>query len=220
MRSLAGTFLILVLCVISALAQKHPSPELFSAVEHDRSEQVKSLLAQNVKINAVDQYYGTLIHRAVASRAVNSLKLLLSLGADVNLRNKEGRTPLMAASTPQFIELLLAAGADINAKDNEGKTALMRAADSGELTVVKCLLRNKADLTIKAPDGKTALDMAIARKLKNTQAVLRGEVTLEPKCAALLVSERTVMSAKLRDGQGRDLLDGQGRGLLLTDVTR
>jgi len=213
MSGLAGAIFIIVFCGVPALAQKHPSPELFDAVEHDRIEQVKSLLAQNVKINAVDQYYGTLIHRAVASRSMNSLKLLLSFGADVNLRNKEGRTPLMAASTPQLIELLLAAGADINAKDNEGKTALMGAAYSGELTVVKSLLRNKADPEIKTPDGKTALDMAIARKLKHTQAVLRGEISLEPKCASPIISERTLMLAKLRDRQGRDLLDGQGRQL-------
>jgi uncharacterized protein len=213
MRGLAGAVFIIVFFVVHASAQKHPSPELFDAVEHDRIEQVKSFLAQNVKINAIDQNNGTLIHRAVASRSMDSLKLLLSLGADVNLRNKEGRTPLMAASTPQLIELLLAAGADINAKDNEGKTALMGAAYSGEITVVKCLLRNKADPEIRTPDGKTALDLAIARKLKNTQAVLRGEISLEPKCAKTLVSELTLISAKLRDRQGRDLLDGQGRQL-------
>ena len=66
MRSLAGAIFIIVFCVVPALAQKHPSPELFDAVEHDRIEQVKSFLAQNVKINAVDQGRGTLIHRAVA----------------------------------------------------------------------------------------------------------------------------------------------------------
>jgi hypothetical protein len=213
MRSLISSLIILAVCVIPARTQGLSYPELFDAVEQDRVEQLKVLLTQNLTIKTEDRYKATLHHRAARSRAIKSLRLLLSLGADVNLRDEDGETPLMEAHTPQIIEILLAAGADINAKDDKGKTALIRAVEFGELTVVKCLLRNKADPTIKTPEGKTALDIAMKSKLKNTQAVLRSEMSLEPRCALPLISERTPIPAKLRDGQGRNLLDGQGREL-------
>jgi ankyrin repeat protein len=57
------------------------------------------------------------------------VKALIARGADVNLKNHRGTTPLMTAvmsrgSTVENVKLLLAAGADANARDNEGKTAL------------------------------------------------------------------------------------------------
>ena len=57
------------------------------------------------------------------------VKALIERGADVNLKNEVGATPLMTAvmsrgATVEIIKLLLAAGADANARDNEGKTAL------------------------------------------------------------------------------------------------
>ena len=54
---------------------------------------------------------------------------LIEEGADVNVKNRYGLTPLMAATyintTPEVLMVLLEAGADAKAKDNEGKMALM-----------------------------------------------------------------------------------------------
>ena len=49
---------------------------------------------------------------------------------------------------PGVARLLLRKGADINRKDKDGKTALMIATVNGHYDLVEALLENKADITI------------------------------------------------------------------------
>ena len=60
------------------------------------------------------------------------LEFLLKNGADPDISDAKGRTPLMIAATdeevdPEVIDILLEFGADIDAADNKGLTALMWA---------------------------------------------------------------------------------------------
>jgi ankyrin repeat protein len=63
-----------------------------------------------------------------AQRSVESLKLLLDAGGEINTKdNIRGQTPLHGASFWGWnaaVELLVARGADLNAKDNQGKTVI------------------------------------------------------------------------------------------------
>lgn len=56
-----------------------------------------------------------------------TVNAILKAGADVNMRDKDGATPLIAAARHGSIlnaKVLLTAGADVNAKDQKGETAL------------------------------------------------------------------------------------------------
>jgi len=65
------------------------------------------------------------------------MNLLLKKGANVDAKDKEGRTSLLYAATSPYLvwktrgkdtevtNLLLKKGADINAKDNGGRTPLL-----------------------------------------------------------------------------------------------
>ena len=58
---------------------------------------------------------------------IECLDLLLKSGADVNMTNKNGLTPLMAAVADdqlKCVKLLIQAGADVKKRDNEDDTAL------------------------------------------------------------------------------------------------
>ena len=88
---------------------------------------------------------------------------LLEKGADVALKDKEGRTALYSAAWnghEAVVETLLQKGADVALKDKYGQTALYLAAQNGHEAVVEKLLQKGADVTLKDEDGQTALHSA------------------------------------------------------------
>ncbi|MBW8183453.1 ankyrin repeat domain-containing protein [Shewanella nanhaiensis] len=108
---------------------------------------------------------------------------LLSKGADINIKTKEGHTALMRASMnycPELSEFFISKGAEINVQSDKGFTALMFA--SGEiykmcvwsnteagLMTVKILLANNADPSLKNNNSRTAY--SYAKSSKNTKVM-------------------------------------------------
>jgi uncharacterized protein len=119
--------------------------------------------------------------RAAKAADVAAIRLLLEHGADPNLPNIQGVTPVMAAAglgsneidtRGRFktqpdqiasIDLLVKAGADINAHDNRGQTALHGAALFGYDDVIKDLVAHNANVNAKDEKGMTPLDSAMGR---------------------------------------------------------
>jgi len=119
--------------------------------------------------------------RAARAGDAPAVKLLLEYGADPNIPNFMGLTPIMIAAglgnneidtrgrfktqeqAIETIELLVKAGADINARDRRGQTALHGAALWGWNEVVKTLVAHNADLHAKDLNGMTPLDSALGR---------------------------------------------------------
>ena len=67
------------------------------------------------------------MHTAVVNHRTNAVRYLLSLGAEINAENAQGRTPLHTAVSVGNLRStkdLLLRGADRNAKARDGKTAL------------------------------------------------------------------------------------------------
>jgi len=64
-------------------------------------------------------------------------------------------------------------GADVNAKDKRGRTPLLFAASKGYWTFVKFLINEGADVNAKSDEGKTPLDRAISFNRTETIALLR-----------------------------------------------
>lgn len=97
---------------------------------------------------------------------VDTAKLLLEYGADINAKNKKGWTALYtAAYRGEFdtLKLLLEYGADIEAKNEFGWTSLCFAAYRDKFDTVKFLLEHGADIEAKANNGWSALRMAARR---------------------------------------------------------
>ncbi|KAF0156228.1 MAG: ankyrin repeat protein [Syntrophaceae bacterium] len=97
-------------------------------------------------------------------------RLLVRPGADVTVRDKDGRT-ILHSLVPELVKLadsekvplydcivlLLAGGADISAGDNDGNTPLNDAVKLGDVKTVEFLLKNGADVNARDNDGKTPL---------------------------------------------------------------
>ena len=120
--------------------------------------------------------------RAAKAGDAPAIKLLLAHGANLELANIWGMTPLMAAAgvgsneidtrgrfktqkeAVESIDLLVKAGADVNKHDTRtGQTALHAAAFWGWDDVVKDLVSHHADLRAQDKRGKTPLDSAMGR---------------------------------------------------------
>jgi ankyrin repeat protein len=97
------------------------------------------------------------------------VKRLLAKGADVNAKDKFGRTALISAAgnnQQETVKLLLAKGADVNAKDMNGNTAFIAASFYGHPEVVKLLLAKGADVNAKDIRGNTALRFAKSQEIQ------------------------------------------------------
>ncbi|XP_072319262.1 ankyrin repeat and protein kinase domain-containing protein 1 [Eucyclogobius newberryi] len=134
----------------------------------------------------------SLLHYTVASGDVESVKSVLSLGADVNCVTSKGCTPLSIAVVKSFhdiVSLLLDHGAAPTAADDDRWTSLHFAAQNGDDRTVRLLLDNGADAGAKEKAGWTPLHLACQN---GHEAVVR-----------LLLSRLSKVSAGLPEGQGR-----------------
>lgn len=107
---------------------------------------------------------------------VTVMRMLLDAGADPHIDTFEGTSPLMAAAGVNWVvaqtftespEQLLAAvqlchtlGMDVNQRNSMGITALMGAANRGSDDIIRFLVDQGADLTVRDNEGRTALDWA------------------------------------------------------------
>lgn len=117
---------------------------------------------------------GTALHLAVQNPHLpnEALELLVSSGANVNLTNLYGQTPLMAAMLDVFYdyhkniknhaELLLQHGAAVDIRDIRGWTCFHYAAQRGSISCMQQLLSVHADANEMAADQETPLWILLA----------------------------------------------------------
>lgn len=124
---------------------------------------VRACLEAGAKVDALGDGGRTALHRAADARPA-LVPVLLEAGADVDARDEWGWTPLhLAVAGDQHASVaaaLLEAGADVNLRDGRGRTPLHRAAQSGNLDVVRTLLEAGADIHATSGPGITPLHEA------------------------------------------------------------
>lgn len=139
-----------------------------------------------MNVNARGKKFGkTALHRAAENGHKDIVEMLLTAGADVNIKAKMGRSPLhniamndigvllrdsgtdlqaVTEDLQNIIGLLCNAGADLNAMDDEGLSPLHVAVSvqrQGRAEMVKLLLNAGVNVNTKTKDGITPLHMAV-----------------------------------------------------------
>ena len=85
---------------------------------------------------------------------------LIEGGADINTKDKYGRTPLLLATqynNTEIVQLLIEKGADVNAKNKYGWTPLLWATVNNNTKLSVLLVEKGADVNAKDNDGRTPL---------------------------------------------------------------
>jgi ankyrin repeat protein len=142
-----------------------------AAISGDAST-VSSLLAAKADVNQVTLYGDTPLHLTLRRNSlerrqgrVQVVDLLVSHGANVNIRNRRGVTPLIEAADTgdtEVVAYLVRHSASINQSDDAGRTALSLAAYRHYSDIVDFLLGHGADKEMRDKGGRTPLMNAIA----------------------------------------------------------
>jgi ankyrin repeat protein len=117
---------------------------LHLAAHYGHAAVVETLLANNadVHVRSGNAMKNQPLHAAVAGRRLETARLLVESGADVNATQAGGFVPLHSAAQSgdgAIVELLLSRGADVNARSEDGRSALSLAEAAGHGVVVERL---------------------------------------------------------------------------------
>ena len=107
------------------------------------------------------------------------LKVLKQAGAEVNVKNRHGKSALefaVATGCLQNTELLIDWGADVNNVDKFGDPVLMKALEKDTYAVcIQLLIKKGANVNSKNRDGKSALVYAALNSYEQSMKVLIDE---------------------------------------------
>lgn len=148
LRKLAALLMSLAALSLAApaAAQFSDRYNFFKAVKDGDVLKVKSLIDQpgSTLIDMRDNDTGEMaLHMVTKRRDVPWMNFLIANGASVNVRDKDGNTPLHAAAQLGYIDgiqVLVRRKADVNAVNSRGENAMIVAVQQRNLTVARELL--------------------------------------------------------------------------------
>ena len=155
------------------------SDEVYAAVRANDLAGLRTLIASPADANARDEQGDVPLLYAAAVGSLETMKLLLDKGADVNAQNGFGTTALMISAVDiAKVRLLVERGANVNLASKQGRTPLFIAAMSDEsAAIVTYLVGKGANLKARDAFGNTVLiSAAIGNDLNTVRIALDAGV--------------------------------------------
>ena len=176
---LIGMIASAIALTVPAAAQFRSEGSNFLEAVRDRDgDKATDMLSKpgNQIVNARDITSGdTGLHIVVARSDVLWVRFLLQRGADANIRNRRGVTPLQLATSLGFtdgVEALIKGGASVDIADQTGETPLIAAVHLRNVALVRLLLEKGADPDRNDNSGRSARDYM---ELQSGNSMLRQE---------------------------------------------
>ena len=171
--------------LVGGLGIPSPSDPFVKAAHADDLETLETLITE-ANVNLRDARSGTTaLEHAVRNGNREMVQLLLYRGADVNLSDEGGSTPLMQLGEDATVDMvwdLINAGARINQKTYYGHTALMSAASRNNSDILKVLLEAGADVNAANEDGTTPLMIAASDgRVNNVRLLILAGVNIDSR---------------------------------------
>ncbi len=161
----------------SSTSSSNTYDELTKAIIYDNTQQVKFLIKQGLKVDKViggNHIYSKHTYLGLASSSfcngnIKIIGALLKAGASVNIRDCDGRTPLIEASNIKVANKLMKAGARINVTDKKGNTPLHIALSTFNWDLAQELLKQKANVDTSNKKGNTVLHILAGSIINNIE---------------------------------------------------
>ena len=121
------------------------------------------IMANVTKLTPMQKERNDRLLIAAKNGDINSVKVLIERGADVDARNWLGRTALHEAVLYKHIEIakmLIEKGADVDAKDIDGWTAQEIAMKNGHYQIVE-LIKNAKKIVVENKDSEKEVRVTI-----------------------------------------------------------
>jgi ankyrin repeat protein len=168
-------------------------PDVFDAATAGDTDRLNQIWSENpAQFESRSRDGLTPMHAAAVAGQSSSVEFLAGRGVSSNANVTDpktkapfGLTPLRlavehkgAAAAERMAQWMLGNGANPNAPQADGLSPLHAAAAAGHAKVVGNLLRKGADAAAKDLDGRTALDVALAKGRDEAAAVLRNAASV------------------------------------------
>lgn len=140
---------------------------LFNSINSDDISYFKSNYNRILESNLKNRSGDTILTYAILTQKHGIVASILSLGADPNMPNNLGYTPLEIAvelRDSKSLNLLIAHNVDVKYMDAPGRTYLMHAARVGFLEAADVFISKGVDVNAMDEDGFTALSIAYKQK--------------------------------------------------------
>ena len=165
LAAIAGAASALALAAPAGAQNYSDGYKFLQAVEKkDRSEFDQLVAKNHTVINARDLSSGrTGLHIAVARRDIVWLNYIAAEGANPNIADNRGVTPVMLASQQGWVEgvqALIKAGAQVDVPNSTGETPLISAVHQRDTQMMRVLLSAGADPDRTDNSGRSARDYA------------------------------------------------------------
>ena len=184
----AAALALALLSPIAAQAQFSDSYNFLKAVKDADGQKVTDLIQKpgSTVINSRDVTSGeTALHLVIARRDNTWLSFLLAKGANPNLADNRGNTPLMNAVQARFedgVRTLLSGGAQIDKTNGSGETPLIRAVQIRDIGLVRLLVAQGANADKRDTiAGMSARDYA--ERDARTSGIVEVLAASKPKAA-------------------------------------
>jgi ankyrin repeat protein len=137
---------LMVICLfgIPGMASAGDVDALYRAAGDGNSTKVAALLEDGVDVDGRTRSGSYALNAAAVENEVEVMRILIDHGANPNVQNSQGDTPLICATKyaggkSTTVELLVNAGSDRGIRDNKGKTALDYAKAKGQQEAIALL---------------------------------------------------------------------------------
>ena len=164
-----------------------PSPGYQLLMWNLPAEELRDLIGHEINVREPDEWGDFALTVACHRLQRESVRMLLAAGADPNVQNADGDTPLLCAidcvhhnpsEAIEIVKLLASAGAQLELRGYMDKTPFLKACSRGSLEMVKLLVQLKADARATVNDlGGEVNGLGFAEIFnapKDMQQYLRG----------------------------------------------